>query len=173
MKKRLHLIIVSYPSRLDATLEEIAHTIARGANEERVVERAQDHANVLHFIRLWHLRDRDVQEVDLIGHGAGGRFKLGDEVMFASDGTGLELIEQWKPYLSERATLRLLGCSVAAADSRTFDGQMLLKQIDARLGGSRRVLAPNRTLFNVDYGASGLEPRAERCLEGSTTPRRP
>lgn len=171
MKRRLHLIIVSYPSRLDATLEDIARTLARGANEDRVVERAQDHANVLHFIRLWHLRDREVRKVDLIGHGGSGRFQLGDQVMFASDGTGLELLEEWKPFLAERATLRLLGCSIAGKDSGTFDGQMLLKQIDARLGGSRRVLAPNRTLFNVDYGASGLKPRAERCLEGSNHPK--
>ncbi len=177
MKKRLHLIIVSYPSQLDATLEEIAHTLARGATDDRVVERAQEHSDVRFLIRQWHLRDREVHTVDLVGHGGGGRFKLGDELLFASDGTGLDLVAEWTPFLSERATLRLLGCSVAEqerplSDSKTFDGRKLLKQIDARLGGSRRALAPIRALFTIDYGASGLSPRAERCLAGSTTPRR-
>jgi hypothetical protein len=177
VKKRLHLIIVSYPSRLDATLEEIAHTLARGATEARVVERAQEHSDVRFLIRQWHLRDREVHTVDLVGHGSGGRFKLGDELLFASDGTGLELVSQWRPFLSERATLRLLGCSVAEeerswSDSKTFHGRTLLEQLDARLGGSRRALAPSRALFTIDYDTSGLSPRAQRCLAGSTTPRR-
>lgn len=172
MKQPLHLIIVSYPSRLDATLEKIAHTLARGAGEERVVERAQQASDVRYLIKLWHFRDREVHTVDLVGHGGGGRFKLGDELLFASDGTGLELVDGWTPFLSERATLRLLGCSVASeSNSTAFDGPSLLQQLDARLGGQRRALAPTRTLFSIDYRADGLSPRAQRSLAGSTTPR--
>ncbi len=177
MKQPLHLIIVSYPSRLDATLEEIAHTLARGACEERVVERAQQASDVRYLVKLWHLRDREVRTVDLVGHGGGGRFKLGDELLFASDGTGLSLIDEWRPFLSERATLRLLGCLVAErqrplSDSKIFDGRDLLRQLDARLGGRRRALAPTRALFTIDYEPSGLSPSAKRSLAGSTTPRR-
>ena len=173
MREPLHLIIVSYPSRLDATLEEIAHTLARGANEERVIARAQVASDIRFLIRLWHLRDRDVRTVDLIGHGGGGRFKLGDELLFTSEGTGLDLAEEWAPFLSERATLRLLGCSVATRDeARAFDGRDLLHRLETRLGGRRRVLAPTRALFTIDYGEQGLSPRAQRSLAGSTTPRR-
>lgn len=173
MKKPLHLIIVSYPSRLDATLEEIAHTLARGATEERVVERAQQASDIRFLVRQWHLRDRNVRLVDLVGHGGGGRFKLGDELLFTSDGTGLELADQWAPFLSERATLRLLGCSVAEKDeARAFDGRELMHRLEQRLGARRRVLAPTRALFTIDYGTGGLSPRARRSLAGSTTPRR-
>ena len=173
MRRPLHLIIVSYPSRLDATLEEIAHTLARGANDERVIERAQEASDIRFLIRLWHLRDRDVRTVDLIGHGGGGRFKLGDELLFTSEGTGLELADEWAPFLSERATLRLLGCSVATRDDATsFDGGELLGLLEARLGARRRVLAPTRALFTIDYGTGGLSPRARRSLTGSTNPRR-
>ena len=173
MKRGLHLIIVSYPSRLDATLETIAQTVARGANEERVVERAQDHSDVRYLVRLWHLRDREVRLVDLVGHGDGGRFRLGDEILLASDGTGLDLVEEWTPFLSKRATLRVLGCSVGGKTTGTFDGRLLLKKLHARLGGSRRVLAPTRSLFTFDYGTDGLSPRAARSLAGSRpTPRR-
>ena len=179
MKARqpLHLIIASYPSSLDATLEEIAHTLARGVTEARVVERAQQHSDLRFLIRQWHLRDRDVRTVDLVGHGGGGRFKLGDEVLFASDGTGVALVDELTPFLSERATLRLLGCSVAEKDTpqnanRAFDGQSLLRQLEARLGARRRVLAPTRALFTIDYGPRGLSARAQRSLAGSTTPRR-
>jgi hypothetical protein len=177
VKQPLHLIIVSYPSRLDATLEEIAHTLARGAGAERVVERAQQPSDLRFLIRQWHLRDRDVRTVDLVGHGGGGRFKLGDELLFASDGTGLELMDELKPFLSERATLRLLGCAVAQKDtplddSGSFDGGALMRQLEARLGGRRRVLAPTRVLFTIDYDVHGLSPRASRSLAGSTTPRR-
>lgn len=173
----LHLIIVSYPSRLDATLEEIAHTLARGATGARVVERAQDHSDLRFLIRQWHLRDRDVRTVDLVGHGSGGRFKLGDEVLFASDGTGVHLVDELTPFLSERATLRLLGCSVAEkerplSETKSFDGRALLRQLEARLGAQRRVLAPTRALFTIDYGTNGLSARAQRALAGSTTPRR-
>ncbi|MDP2272127.1 MAG: DUF4347 domain-containing protein [Archangium sp.] len=177
MKKRLHLIIVSYPSQLDAMLEEIAHTLARGANEDRVVERAQEASHVRFLIRLWHLRDREIHTVDLVGHGGGGRFQLGDELLFASDGTGLQLIDEWRPFLSEQATLRLLGCSVAErerslSDARIYDGPKLLRQLHARLGARRRVLAPTRALSPLDYGPRGLSPAARRSLSGSPTPRR-
>lgn len=164
--RRLHLIIVSYPSRLDATLEEIARTLAQGTNEERVVARAQAHSDVRYLVRLWHLRQREVHTLDLVGHGDGGRFKLGDELLFGGDGAGLELVEAWKPFLSERATLRLLGCAVGGRRG-TKDGKKLLAELDARLGGRRRALAPTRALFTIDYGAGGLSPRAERSLAGS------
>lgn len=173
MKRPLHLIIVSYPSRLDGTLEEIAHTVARGANEARVVERAQEASDIRFLVRQWHLRDRDVRTVDLVGHGGGGRFKLGDELLFTSEGVGVELADEWAPFLSERATLRLLGCSVAEKDeARAFDGHELIHRLERRLGARRRVLAPTRALFTIDYGIDGLSRRAQRSLVGSTTPRR-
>ncbi|MDP1822047.1 MAG: hypothetical protein Q8L48_02350 [Archangium sp.] len=141
------------------------------------MERAQAHSDLRFLIRQWHLRDRDVRTVDLVGHGGGGRFKLGDELLFASDGTGVELVDELTPFLSERATLRLLGCSVAEKDTplsvtRAFDGQSLLRQLDARLGSHQRVLAPTRALFTTDYGPHGLNSRAKRSLVGSTTARR-
>ena len=172
MKKRLHLIIVSYPSRLDATLEEIAHTLARGATDDRVVERAQDASDVRYLVRLWHFRDREVRTIDLVGHGSSGQFKLGDELLFGSDGTGLHWLDEWRPYLSEQVTLRLLGCSVGGRGSNASAGRTLLKQLDARLGGRRRVLAPTRALMSIDYETGGLSARARRSLAGSTTPRR-
>lgn len=179
MKARqpLHLIIVSYPSRLDATLEEIAHTLARGATQARVVERAQEHSDLRFLVRQWHLRDRDVRTLDLVGHGSGGRFQLGDEVLFSSEGAGLDLVAELRPFLSERATMRLLGCAVAERDTPinamgTFDGRSLMRQLEARLGAQRRVLAPSRPLFTIDYGADGLSAQARRSLVSSTTPRR-
>lgn len=177
MRQRLHLIIISYPSRLDATLEEIAHTLARGSTEDRVVERAQRASDVRFLIRQWHLRDRELRTVDLVGHGGAGRLQLGDELLFASDGTGLEHAEQWRPFLHERATLRLLGCAVATrerplSERQTFDGRLLLKRLEARLGERRRALAPSVPLFAFDYGPQGLRARALRSLVGSTNPRR-
>lgn len=172
MKRRLHLIIVSYPSRLDATLEQIAHSLARGANDGRVVERAQRPADVRFLIKLWHFRGHEVRTVDLVGHGGAGRFKLGDELLFASDGTGLERVEGWKPFLSEHATLRLLGCTVALPGKKGRDGRALLRQLDARLGAGRRALAPTRMLRPADYLTGRLSTGARRSLEGSTTPRR-
>lgn len=168
MKEPLHLIIVSYPSRLDATLEEIAHTLIRGANARRVVERAQEPSDVRFLIRLWHLRDREVRQVDLVGHGGPGKFKLGDALLFG-EGSGLSLVDEWRPFLSTRATLRLLGCSVAGEEP---GGHELLSQVASRLSRSSRVVAPTRALFTIDYCASGLTPRASRCLKSSTTPGR-
>ena len=171
MKRPLHLIIVSYPSRLDATLESIAHSLARGAHEERVIERAQEASDIRFHLRQWHLRDRDVHTMDLVGHGGGGRFQLGDELLFSSEGTGLELAEVWAPFLTTRATLRLLGCSVAQKDD-AFDGRKLVRALERRLGGRRRVLAPTRALFTIDYRPDGLSMRARRSLTGSTNPGR-
>jgi hypothetical protein len=169
VRRRLHLTIIGYPARLDATLETIARTLLRGSTEDRVVERAQQASDVRFLVRQWHFRDRALHGLDLVGHGEGGRFQLGDELLFGGDGAGLELVEQWRPFLHERATLRLLGCSVATRPG----GRALLKQLQTRLGGRRRALAPTRPLFDFDYGPRGLTARALRCLAGSTTPRRP
>ena len=175
MRRPLHLTIISYPSRLDATLEAIAQTLSRGATDDRVVERAQVPSDLRFLLRQWHLRDRELRTVDLIGHGDGGRFKLGDELLFASDGTGLAQIDELLPFLSPRATLRLLGCAVSEpplVSGDLFDGRLLLRVLQDRLGANRRVLAPSRTLFTIDYGEQGLSSRALRSLTGSPTPRR-
>lgn len=169
MREPLHLIIVSYPSRLDATLEEIAHTLIRGASARRVVERAQEPSDVRFLVRQWHLRDRDVRTLDLIGHGGPGKFKLGDELLFG-EGSGLELIDEWRPWLPARATLRLLGCSVAGEEP---EGHELLSKVASRLSPGSRVVAPTRALFTIDYAAGGLTSRASRCLKSSTTQGRP
>ncbi len=174
--RSLHLIIISYPSRLDAHLEEIARKVARGVSEARVVERAQRSSDLRFLIRRWHLRDRDVRTVDLVGHGSAGRFKLGDEILFDSDGRGLEVIEELTPWLSPRASLRLLGCDVANHARRpqgTWDGSALLAKLAGRLGAGRRVLAPTGPLYSSDYDDHGLTRRARACLTSSTTPRRP
>lgn len=166
----LHLIIVSYPSRLDATLEEIAHTLARGVTERRVVERAQAHSDLRFLVRLWHLRHRAVERLDLIGHGGPGRFKLGDELL-VSDDKGLEALSAVSPFLAPRATVRLLGCGVARGPRERPDLNVL-RRVAAALGPGHRVLSTTRTLFTIDYRPSGLRPSAARSLVCSPTPKR-
>jgi len=171
-RKAIHLAIVSYPAQLDATLEEIAQTLARGVDGTRVLERAQAHSDLRFLVRQWHLRQREVVTLDLIGHGAAGRLALGDELLFASDGTGLELADELAPFLSPRARVRLLGCGVGNVQSGGFDGGTLLRALECRLGAQRRVFAPTRALTTRDYLPSGLTPAALRALTGSTTHRR-
>lgn len=152
---------------MDVCFEDITLRVAKGATEGRVVERAQKISDLRFLVRRWHLRDRDVRTVDLIGHGSPGRFKLGDELLFEGD-TGLECIDALRPFLSPRAALRLLGCDVAGA-TRVENGRALLSKLTARLGAARRAWAPTRPLFPHDYGAEGLLPSAKRVLVGGTT----
>lgn len=166
----LHLIVVSYPSTLDATLEEIAHTLARGATDRRVVERAQAHTDLRYLVRLWHLRRRAVVLLDLIGHGAPGRFKLGDELL-VDDQQDLAALSAVAPFLAPRATVRLLGCGVARGPHERPDLRVL-RRVAAAFGPEHRVLATTRTLFTIDYGQGGLRPAAARTLVCSPTPKR-
>ncbi|MEW5743535.1 MAG: hypothetical protein AB1938_31780 [Myxococcota bacterium] len=155
---------------MEALLEETALTLARHAGPDFVVERCQDPDDVLYLARLWKGRGYAIVRLDLHGHGAGGEFKLGDGLLFASDGTGYELARELGPTLAPKADVRLLGCRTATegvfakADGKKRSGAKLLRDLTRLLGGGRRVWGTTGYLGPRDLEASGLSRRASRRL---------
>lgn len=164
--RAITLCVVSYPARRESLFEEVVELLLRQATPDFVLERCQRPADVAFFAQRWVGRGRQIDRLDLIGHGGGGRFSLGDELLFASDGTGYEIAHALKGLLSARAELRLLGCRTAtragvlSASGVRHDGARLLCELQQILGGGRRVLG------TADYvSASQLAGRRRAELE--------
>jgi hypothetical protein len=163
----LTLVVVSYPSRLDSGFEVAALRMGQGAGEAFVLERCQAPDEVLFLARRWKHRGRSIVRLDLVGHGDGGRFQLGDGLLFASDGTGYGLARRLGPTLAASAELRLLGCRTAEEPLLTrLSGAKLLRDLQRLLGRQRRVLGTTDHLGSRHWGAGGLNAEGERLVRG-------
>lgn len=167
----LTLVVVSYPERMEAVFEASAQHFAKATGPDFALERCQDPDDVVFLARRWKHRGRRIIRLDLHGHGDGGRFKLGDRVMFASDGTGYRLARELAGKLAANAELRLLGCNVAnerhPRDPLKFSGGKLLRDLQVIVGRRRRVLASADYLGPQQWSATGLTPSAELLLRSS------
>lgn len=164
----LHLTIVSYPSRLDATLEAIVQTLARGVDDRHALERAEGPSDLRFHVRRWFLRQRSLTRLDVVGHGDVGKLQLGDELILAHPDTD-EMLEALSGTLAPRAEVRLLACSVLRDPER---GETALRALQRALGPDRTLLAPTRSLLAHDFGPHGLTARAAKCLTAVKPTRR-
>jgi hypothetical protein len=162
------LAIVSYPSVMESLFEELAKHLAKAEGPGFAVERCQDPEDVVFYAQLWKRRGRSIVRLDLHGHGDQGRFKLGDGMLFASDGTGYRVAKALAGKLARTAELRLLGCNVAnerhPRDPRAFSGKKLLRDLKRIVGARRRVVAPTDYLGPQQWGPSGLNESGEARL---------
>lgn len=169
-QRPLTLALVSYPSVLEPVFEETALKLARHVGPGFVVDRCQEADDVLYLARLWKNRGYALTRLDLHGHGAGGEFKLGDELLFASDGTGYALARALAESLAPKAALRLLGCRTATEgvwpkpDGAKRSGGKLLRDLQRLLGEGRRVWGTAGYLGPRDLLGTGLTHRARRLL---------
>lgn len=171
----LNLTIVSYPGRVERMFEEAVQRLLSGpaapgpggVGPEFVLERCQAPDEVVYLARLWKNRGRAIVRLDLVGHGAGGRFALGDGLLFASDGTGYPLARRLGPKLAPDGVLRLLGCHTAEEPGLgPFSGGRLLADLERLLGRRRRVLGTRGHLRPRHWGPGGLTPEGERLVRG-------
>ena len=168
---QLHLAVVSYPSRLERVFEETVLHLGRSVGPDFALERCQDPDDVVYLARLWKNRGKAIVRLDLYGHGDGGRFKLGDRLLFASDGTGYPLARRLGPKLAGDAEVRLLGCDTAGASFLTrLSGKTLLADLQRILGRRRRVLGTLGPLGPRDLGPRGPSAAAEARLRGARRP---
>ncbi len=127
----LHLMVISYPSRRESLFEAMTLHFAKLVCDHFKLERCQDGDDVLDIASRWKKKLHRIRTLDLFGHGSGGRFSLGDSILFASDGTGYPLAKK-------------LGCRTAlveqgvSARSTRFSGPKLLRDV-TRLMGKQRV----------------------------------
>jgi hypothetical protein len=163
----LTLILVSYPARLEVSFEQAVERLARGTGPDLVLERCQQPKDALFLARRWKRRGRSIVRLDLVGHGDGGRFQLGDGLLFASDGTGYELARALGQQLAPAGVLRLLGCRTALEPVLTrLSGARLLADLQRLLGRQRRVLGTTGYLGPGHWGPGDLTPEGERLLRG-------
>ena len=173
-QRPMTLVVISYPSRLEALFEQAANHFARASAPDFAVERCQEPDDLVYLAKLWKNRGRSITRLDLHGHGDGGKFKLGDELLFASDGTGYGLAKKLGPKLAANAELRLLGCRTANEAERTaHSGTKLLRDLERLLGRQRRVLGTTGYLGPSHWGERGLTEAAEQLLlQGSGAARK-
>lgn len=158
----LSLAIVSYPSSLEPVFEAIAVRLARDLAPGFAVERCQHPDDVPFLAQRWQRRGYAITRLDLYGHGAGGAFALGDELLFASDGTGYGRARALGPRLAPGAQVRLLGCrtgTVAALPrpgTRRLSGPQLLRDLERLLRRGRTAWGTTGFLRPEHFGARGL-----------------
>ena len=168
--RALALAIVSYPSTLEPVFEDIAQSLAKSVGPGFALERCQDPGELLFLVRRWHRRGRSIARLDLHGHGAGGEFKLGDGLLFSSDGTGYGVAAKLGPLLARGAQVRLLGCRTATeglwrrGDGARRSGETLLRDLEARLRGGRTVWGTTDDLGPRHLAGDGLTATGARLL---------
>lgn len=168
-RPRLTLAIISYPSRLEELFERMAARCAPGIGADFALERCQEPPEVLFLANRWKNRGYSIERLDLYGHGDGGRFRLGDGLLFASDGTGYPLARRLGPKLAPRGEVRLLGCRTATCrPSRAFSGAKLLRDLERILGRGRRAWGTTGSIGPAQCGPGGLTPAAEVLLRRAT-----
>jgi hypothetical protein len=161
----LTLAIISYPSRLEETFERMAARCAPGIGAGFALERCQEPPEVLFLANRWKNRGYSIERLDLYGHGDGGRFRLGDGLLFASDGTGYHLARRLGPTLAPRADLRLLGCRTGTSRrGLPFSGPKLLRDLERLLGRGRRAWGTTGSIGPAQCGPGGLTDAAEALL---------
>ncbi len=163
----LHLMVISYPSRRESLFEAMTLHFAKLVTDDFQVERCQDGEDVLDVAQRLTKRHHRLQTLDLFGHGAGGRFWLGDSMLFASDGTGYGLAKKLGGQLAPDGALRLLGCRTALV-SRDFgdnsirsSGPKLLRDLTRLLGRQRMAWGSTAYLGPRDLGPAGFSARTE------------
>lgn len=89
--------------------------------------------------------------LDIVGHGAAGLQKIGDEVLFEADTmqltTGSALVAQLRVCLAPHARLRLLGCKTACGGS----GRVLLGALGLQFGVERTVYGTIERVTPSDF----------------------
>lgn len=162
IKRPLSLAVVSYPSSLEPVFESIALRLAKDVAPGFVVERCQHPDDVPFLAQRWQRRGYAITQLDLYGHGAGGEFALGDDLMFASDGTGYTRARSLGPRLAPGARLRLLGCrtgmeaALPRRGTRRLSGPQLLRDLERLLRRGRTAWGTTGFLRPEHFGARGL-----------------
>lgn len=98
-----------------------------------------------------------LDRLDLFDHGREGRLRMGDPVLFdypAGGGavTGTDVAQQLKPYLSDTAQVRLLGCNTGGGEQ----GRQLLLQLGEIFGAQRVVYGGLAYLYEIGFDANGF-----------------
>ncbi len=166
----LWLTVVSYPGTLERFFEEVTARMLAAPHERHRVERCQEPADLVWLARKWKRRGYRVTRLDLVGHGDGGRFKLGDELLFAAEGTGLGLARRLGPLLAPGAAVRLLGCRTATVEREPRSGRvlrsgrLLLRALERELRRGRTAWGTVHALYPAHFGPGGLVAAAEKRL---------
>jgi Domain of unknown function (DUF4347) len=147
----VHLVVISYPSRLDVRFEEAAFAVhARRGQPGRAFRRCQ------HPLQLRELVGdfpEKVRLLDLMGHGAPGKLMLGDVDAVTPDPSSWGLLAALGEHLAPDAEVRLLGCDTGALQQ----GYDVLRGLSQALGG-RTVWGATAILVSGDWCAEGLLP---------------
>jgi len=163
----MHLTVISYCETLDLVFEHVA-LIANPlvAPEKHAFVRCQRPAQLYNAVASI---GRPVRLLDLYGHGAPGKLRLGDKELLDVRPRTWKVVAELEPLLAPDARIRLLGCNSAVGEG----GFRLLHGLSAALSG-RLVLGMTADIWYQDFGPSGIRRQvAARWLVSSKALRAP
>lgn len=150
----MHVTVISYTAQLDPGFEEVALRAVDGPGRRFL--RAQRPSELVYALAAIR---QPIVRLDLYGHGAPGRLRLGDEVLVDADAAASGWLQGARASLAQAATLRLLGCETALGARGTRLLQTLADILDVEVQGATGDLLP------ADFGPGGLlEETALRLL---------
>jgi len=165
----IHLLIIAKHTPDDREMEQAA-ALAQETENFRV-RRCPSPSELIPTVReVVAITKQKIDVLDLYGHGSPGRQRMGREILFDRDRTGLDIAEALRPFLTADARVRLLGCRTGLYE----EGRTLLKSLHAAFGGTAIVQGTlKRVLSRRDIDAGGFLPdREDMWLFSSTDAQR-
>jgi hypothetical protein len=152
------------PSKLPITSNAHIESVAANMLSRRTLSVRCDSPHDLVDIVRDAAADRPIDRLDLFDHGRAGAQALGEGILFQSDADpntelmGADIARQIKPYMSETAQVRLLGCRTAEATK----GRLLLIKLARILEGHRVVFGVIDQVTQYDFDPDGYRPVMEQ-----------
>jgi hypothetical protein len=150
-----HLTIISYPPSLDPFLEGVAFAANNRLPEDEFV-RCENSDSLEDILMDGQLLDAalqtDIRQLDLVGHGSSGYFKLGGKPLFSETTDSSKVLAQLDRLLPLDAQVRILGCLTGFEQK----GLRMLKDLSKALRG-REVIGTTAVIKASHFGEGGLK----------------
>jgi hypothetical protein len=132
-----------------------------------VVRRCDAPSDLPGIVEAVAQRHGPIDLLELHDHGHVGFLRMGNDVLFESDGSpdtdlvGAELAASLREHLRDTAHVRLLGCVTTGATIDAMAGRLLLTKLAAVLGGHRVVFGTIQSVWTEDFTTTGFDAALE------------
>lgn len=163
----IHLIVLGRRPGLDASppdvdMDDVEKLVRPTA--ARLVRRCDTPSELIFHVESVAQTHGLIDVLDIFDHGRSGAQQLGSKILFESDELANSPIENaylaahLRPFLSNTAHVRMLGCRTA----RSAAGRFLLVKLAVLFGGRRVVFGTVDGIETDDFDVAGFETRLER-----------
>ncbi|NOK37606.1 hypothetical protein D7W79_10720 [Corallococcus exercitus] len=148
-----YLTVISYPAKMETVFENIAFNVQWQDSQERQDAqyrffRCQNPAQLYELVMS---AGRYLTRLDLVGHGAPTRFRLGDFNLLELGREPHPVLKQLAAVLPDDVEVRILGCLTGIGQ----EGLALIQQASADLG-NKTVIGTTARVEPEHFGPEGL-----------------